>query len=294
MFSLPALRALAVWLGLALAWVWIAPARAQDVLPVPALTARVIDQTGTLSPEQIQSLSSRLAALEQEKGSQVVILMVPSTAPEDIAAYANRVASQWKLGRKNVGDGALIIVALKERRMRIEVARALEGALPDILVKRIIDQHMVPHFRQGDFAGGLDAAVQAVAARIRGEELVETPEDDDDAIPNSGALLALILFALASRAILRRRFGRNKTAFFAGLFSGAMALLVTDSLIVALIVMYLVWSAYLNGSDGGGKPRSQGFDGFDDSFGGGGFSGGSGYRSGGGGSFGGGGASGSW
>lgn len=147
MFSLPALRALAVWLGLALAWVWIAPARAQDVLPVPALTARVIDQTGTLSPEQIQSLSSRLAALGQEKGSQVVILMVPSTAPEDIAAYANRVASQWKLGRKNVGDGALIIVALKERRMRIEVARALEGALPDILVKRIIDQHMAPRFR---------------------------------------------------------------------------------------------------------------------------------------------------
>lgn len=292
MFSLPALRALAVWLGLALACVWIAPARAQDVLPVPALTARVIDQTGTLSPEQIQSLSSRLAALEQEKGSQVVILMVPGTAPEDIAAYANRVASQWKLGRKNVGDGALIIVALKERRMRIEVARALEGALPDILVKRIIDQHMAPHFRQGDFAGGLDAAVQAVAARIRGEELPEADDDDDHPLPSGSALLALILFALASRAILRRSFGRKKTAFFAGLFSGAMALLVTDSLTVALIVMYLVWIAYLNGSDGGGKPRGQGFD---DSFGGGGgFSGGSGYRSGGGGSFGGGGASGSW
>ena len=136
------LLALALWLALALA------ASAQAPQAIPALTARVIDQTGTLTAEQASALEASLAALEQERGAQVAVLMVPTTAPEDIAAYANRVASAWKLGRKDVGDGALIIVALRERKMRIEVARTLEGALPDIIAKRIIDQQMAPHFRQ--------------------------------------------------------------------------------------------------------------------------------------------------
>ena len=117
------LLALALWLALALA------ASAQAPQAIPALTARVIDQTGTLTAEQASALEASLAALEQERGAQVAVLIVPTTAPEDIAAYANRVASAWKLRRKDVGDGALIIVALRERKMRIEVARTLKGAL---------------------------------------------------------------------------------------------------------------------------------------------------------------------
>ncbi|HQQ71268.1 MAG TPA: TPM domain-containing protein, partial [Alicycliphilus sp.] len=149
----------------------IPPASAQGLRPVPALSARVIDETGTLSGAQQQALEAQLAAIEQRHGSQVVVLMVPSTAPEDIAAFANRVGNAWKIGRKEVGDGVLVLVAKDDRRMRIEVAKALEGAIPDIAAARIIDNAMKPRFRDGDFAGGLTAAVQQIGARIAGENL---------------------------------------------------------------------------------------------------------------------------
>ncbi|MEB0060096.1 TPM domain-containing protein, partial [Variovorax sp. LG9.2] len=129
-------------------------AMAQGVLPVPALDARVIDQTGTLDAAARQSLDAKLAAFEQKKGSQIVVLMVPTTQPEDIASYANRVAATWKIGRKEVGDGVLVIVAKDDRKMRIEVARTLEGAVPDLTAARIIDEQMKPRFRENDFAGG--------------------------------------------------------------------------------------------------------------------------------------------
>jgi len=147
----------------------IPSASAQPLRAIPALNARVLDETGTLNEAQRQSLEARLTAMEQQHGSQVVVLMVPSTAPEDIAAYANRVGNAWKIGRKNVGDGVLVLVAKDDRRMRIEVAKALEGAIPDIAAARIIDDTMKPRFRTGDFAGGLDAAVQQIGARIAGD-----------------------------------------------------------------------------------------------------------------------------
>ncbi|MFO1212594.1 MAG: TPM domain-containing protein, partial [Paenacidovorax caeni] len=162
-----------------------ASAQAQAALrAVPALTAHVIDQTGTLSSSQRQALEAQLAAIEQQHGAQVVVLMVPATAPEDIAAFANRVGNTWKIGRRDVGDGVLLIVAKDERRMRIEVAKALEGAIPDIAAARIIDEAMKPRFRSGDFAGGLQAAIEQLGARIAGEALpAPTPqkaEDDTD------------------------------------------------------------------------------------------------------------------
>ena len=118
-----------------------------------ALAGRVIDATGTLTPEQVRALDERLAAIELQRGSQVVVLIVASTQPEDIAAYAQRVADRWKIGRREVGDGVLVVVAKDDRRVRIEVAKALEGAIPDLAASRIIEQTIVPAFRAGDFAG---------------------------------------------------------------------------------------------------------------------------------------------
>jgi len=131
-----------IWQALAalfLALFWPAHmALAQPLLPVPALTARLIDQTHTLTAQQATTIESRLRDIEEKSGSQVVVLMVPTTAPEDIAPYAHRVASTWKIGRKDVGDGLLVVIAKDDRRMRIEVARALEGAIPDLAAARII------------------------------------------------------------------------------------------------------------------------------------------------------------
>ena len=148
-------------------------AHAQGLLPVPALDARVIDQTGTLSAAQREALEAKLKAFEEQKGSQIVMLMVPTTQPEDIASYANRVGNAWKIGRKEVGDGILVVVAKNDRKMRIEVAKTLEGAVPDIAAAHIIDDAMKPRFRQNDFAGGLDAAADQLIARVKGEALPE-------------------------------------------------------------------------------------------------------------------------
>ncbi|HQX59608.1 MAG TPA: TPM domain-containing protein, partial [Burkholderiaceae bacterium] len=144
---------------------------AQGVLPVPALAGRVVDQTGTLDAAQQAALSQKLATIEQTLGSQVVVMLVPTTQPEDIAAFAQRVGDSWKVGRRHVGDGLLIVVATQDRRVRIEVAKALEGAIPDLMAQRIINEHITPAFKAGDYAGGLNAAVDAVAARIKGEQL---------------------------------------------------------------------------------------------------------------------------
>ena len=281
------LAALALWLGLGLA------ACAQPLQAIPALSARVMDQTGTLAPAQTGELEAMLAALEKETGSQVAVLMVPTTAPEDIAAYANRVASAWKLGRKDVGDGVLIIVALHDRKMRIEVARALEGALPDIAAKRIISQQMAPSFRQGDYAGGLKAAISAVAARLRAEELPPPGQEshEDDESPVLGAFIVLAgVFLL--RRLVSALLGRKKTAL-AALLTAGLVFYFTSNVGLAIFCAIVVWlllsgGGHLGGGFGGGSGGG---------FGSGGSWGGSssgGFSSGGGGSFGGGGASGSW
>lgn len=141
------------------------------VQAVPALTGPVMDLSKTLTPAQTQALGEQLQALERDTGAQLVVLMVSSTAPEDIFAYSNRVANTWKLGRAGVGDGLLIVVAKDDRRMRIEVAKTLEGAITDIQAGRIIHEHMAPAFRRGDYAAGLTQAVDALAMLVRGEAL---------------------------------------------------------------------------------------------------------------------------
>ncbi|MBR0565166.1 TPM domain-containing protein [Azoarcus sp. L1K30] len=273
---------------------------AQALQPVPALSARVMDRTGTLSADALQSLESRLAAFESERGTQIVVLVVATTAPEDIASYAFRVADQWKIGRREIGDGVLLVVAKNDRKVRIEVARALEGAVPDVIAFRIIDGLITPRFREGDFAGGIAAGVNGLIARISGEDL---PRPDASAIAtaNSGLSLedtAVFLFVAVPllggilTSVLGRKLGTLATAGAVGF----IVQLMTGSLLLAIVggVLALVFTIALGGGGGGGG----GFPGGGPIIRGGGFgggrSGGGGFRSGGGGSFGGGGASGGW
>jgi uncharacterized protein len=144
-------------------------ALAQSPLEVPTLSARVMDHTATLTEAQRLALDNKLAALEAAAGAQLVVLIVPTTAPEDIASYANRVGNAWKIGRKDVGDGLLLVVAKNDRKLRIEVAKTLEGAVPDVAAKHVIDELITPRFKQGDFAGGLDAGAERLMQLVQKE-----------------------------------------------------------------------------------------------------------------------------
>ena len=147
----------------------VAPALAQQPVPPPP-SSHVIDNTGTLSAAQRQQLEGKLKAFEHSQGAQIVLLLVASTQPEDIFSYSNRVANDWKIGRKGIGDGLLLVVAKNDRKVNIQVAKTLEGAIPDLAAKRIIDEAITPRFKQGDFAGGLNAATDQLMARIQGEK----------------------------------------------------------------------------------------------------------------------------
>ena len=301
---------LAAWLLLALLPAWV-PAWAQDLLPVPALTARVIDQTGTLTASQTAALEAKLAAIEQAAGPQIVVLLVASTAPEDIAAFAFRVADQWKIGRRDVGDGLLIVVAKNDRRIRIEVAKALEGAVPDLAARIVIDRSIAPAFRAGNYAAGLDAGIDALIARIKGEGLPEPRQRASG--PQDGSWQELLMFFFVAvpviGAILSKVLGRRLGALLTAGGAGAAAWIVSASVWVAgaaalvtlLVVGVLGIGALARGIGRGARHRGGpviwggggGFGG--GGFGGGGFGGGGGgFGSGGGGDFGGGGASGDW
>ena len=154
-------------LALLLCWAFAAFA---DVA-VPPLTGRVVDQTGTLSAGDVAALTQTLKGLELRKGSQVVVLIVPTTEPETIEQYSIRVAEAWKIGRKKIDDGALLVVAKNDRKLRIEVGYGLEGALNDVTARRIIDEIITPKFRSGDFAGGISAGVDRIIGVIDGEPL---------------------------------------------------------------------------------------------------------------------------
>jgi uncharacterized protein len=282
-------------------------AGAQGVLPIPELNARVIDQTGALDAIQRKGLEDKLAAFEQKKGTQIVMLLVPTTQPEDISSYANRVANTWKIGRKEVGDGVVVIVAKDDRKVRIEVAKTLEGALPDLAAKQIIDEAITPRFKQNDFAGGLQAAADQLIARISGEALPAPPQPKAQAERSGGNegfdwfdLAIFLFFAVPiGGGLLRGMMGRKLGSLVTGGGVGLIAMLITSSLVVAGVagVVALLFS-FMSG--GGGGRRGMGGPvffpgGFGGGGGGGGFGGGGGgFSSGGGGDFGGGGASGDW
>ena len=278
-------------------------ALAQDVQPVPALSARVIDKTATLDASQLAALEGKLQTLESAKGAQLVVLVIASTAPEDIASYANRVANDWKIGRRAVGDGVLLIVAKDDRRVRIEVAKTLEGAIPDLAAKRVIDQAITPRFKQGDYAGGIGAGVEQLTALINGEALPAPSRGDANgqgrqAMGEWTDLLIFMVFALpVGSAVARSILGRKLGALVTGAGIGALAFIFTTSLVIAgLAAAVALVFALVSGAAGLARAGRWG-GGSAGGFGsGGGWSGGSGggFSSGGGGDFGGGGASGRW
>ncbi len=282
-------------------------AYAQNLQPVPALTARVVDTTGTLDAAARQTLEAKLEALEKRKGSQVVVLIVPTTLPEDITSYANRVANEWKIGRKAVGDGVLVIVAKNDRKLRIEVAKTLEGALPDLAVKQIIDEALAPGLRSGDYAGGLSATIDGLTKRIDGESLPEVAPQKKGGLNTLGEgfqwmdIAIFMLFAIPiGGAIAKGIFGNKLGSLVTGGAVGGLAFFVTASMALAGIafvvaLIFTLMSSFSRLATGGrGHGGSYGGGGWSSGSGGfgGGGGGGGGFSSGGGGDFGGGGASG--
>jgi uncharacterized protein len=289
---------------LALLLCWAVTAFAD--VAVPPLTGRVVDQTGTLSSGDIDRLTQTLKNLELRKGSQVAVLIVPTTQPETIEQFSIRVADAWKVGRKKIDDGAILVVAKDDRRLRIEVGYGLEGALPDVTTKRIIDEIITPKFRSGDFAGGISAGVDRIIGVIDGEPLPAPPQRQQQQQSsdltwllnplNPFTIIAILVLGGVMRGIFGRLFGSLTTGGLIGL----VAWFVFGSLIVSALAG-IVASVFTLFSDGITTPAPAGRGGGGWVGGGGGaWSGGgssssdSGSFSGGGGSFGGGGASGSW
>jgi len=280
----------------------LGPAAAQDLVKVPPLTARVTDLTNTLSAAEREALDAKLAAWETQTGNQLVVLMLPSTQPEAIAAYSIRVAEAWKIGHKGKDNGAVFLIAKNDRKNRIEVGYGLEGVLTDVTTRRILAETVAPYFRNNQFAQGIDAGVDQIIAVVnKGEPLadspaVQAPQRKSGGISFDTILILLFVIVPVIGGILRRIFGRAVgSTVGAGLVGGA-AWLFAGSLaiaVIAAIVAFIVMLTFGLGSGlvgrGGGIfiPGGGGGGGFGGGSGGGGFSGG-------GGGFGGGGASGDW
>lgn len=268
-------------------------ARAQ--IAVPPLAGHVTDQTGTLTAEQHAHLEKALSAFEARKGSQLAVLLVPTTAPEAIEQYALRVADVWKLGRKQVDDGLILLVAKDDRAVRIEVGYGLEGSVSDITSKRIISETILPRFRQGDFYGGIEAGMTQIMRVVDGERLPAPARSSPASAQNWRQYApALLIVMLAAGGVLRSLMGRPLGALVTGLLVTAVAWFLIGTLVMALLagaaamLFTLVGGGLMRAGPGGwigGGSRGGG-----DSMGG---LGGGGFR-GGGGSFGGGGASGRW
>jgi uncharacterized protein len=287
---------------------WAAVAFAD--VAVPPLTGRVVDQTGTLDSSDIAALNQKLADLETRKGSQVAVLIVPTTEPETIEQYSIRVADAWKIGRKKIDDGALFVVAKNDRHLRIEVGYGLEGALTDVTTKRIIDEDITPRFKSGDFAGGISAGIDRIIRVINGEPLPapEPPHwvDQDSLINLVNPFNPFVIIAvLVAGAVLRQTLGRllgsaatgGIVGFIIWLFAGSIAIALLLAFVTFVVAMSIDASVTPGPTVGRGRHSRGGAWGGGWSGGGGwssGSSGGGGDFSGGGGSFGGGGASGSW
>jgi uncharacterized protein len=289
----------------ALLWCWAFTAFAQ--VAVPPLSGRVVDQTGTLSSGDIASLTQKLRDFEARKGSQIAVLIVPTTQPEEIEQYSIRVAEAWKIGRKKIDDGAILLVAKNDRKLRIEVGYGLEGALTDVTSKRIIDEIITPKFRSGDFAGGISDGVDRMIGVIDGEPLPAPPQRSQSSSGSSTNWFAffnptnpfVIIGVLFLGNMMRSLLGRLVGSAVAGGIVGLLAWYFVGSLIFAGIAFAAVAlftmisdgfhssTTYTHGSGGWSRTSSSSGGGWSSDSDSGSFSGG-------GGSFGGGGASGSW
>jgi uncharacterized protein len=276
-----------------------AMASAEPLQPIPPLKARVTDLAGALNVREREALEAKLAAFEAKKGAQIAVLIVQTTRPEEIEQYSIRVVDAWKLGREKPDDGALLLVAMQDRTLRIEVGRGLEGALTDLVSNRIIDETITPRFREGDFGGGIVAGVDRMIAVVDGEELPPPDANWKEGPKDIGNLVPLIFFiVIFVSGILRAIFGRALGSLATGGVAGGVAWFVTQVLGLSLGVgvVGLVLSLLLGFGNGGRWASRSGRGGWTGGgFGRGGFGGGGGGGfSGGGGSFGGGGASGRW
>src|SRR5256885_13674776 len=278
------------WLGLLAAGAILLLAGlspASGEVAVPPLSAHVTDLTGTLAAQQIRDLESRLAAFERGKGSQIAVLMLPSTQPETIEEYSIRVADAWKIGRARVDDGVILVVAQNDRKLRVEVGRGLEGAIPDAVAKRVVSDVIAPHFRSADFYGGIAAGTDAVMKLIEGEGLPA---------PQSGVIIRgvhrtidfqtiflLFVALVVTGAIFRRLFGRVVGAGISGGIVGAIVWLAAGVLAFAVIgglIGFVI--ALINGLGSRRGSWSSGAGGWGGGWGSGGFGGGGGERGGGG------------
>ena len=279
----------AALLSFTLCWAFIAAAQ----VPVPPLTGRVTDQTTSFTAEQKATLEQTLQTFEARKGSQLAVLIVPTTAPETIEQYAVRVAEQWKLGRKKVDDGAILVVAKNDRAVRIEVGYGLEGALNDAISKRIISESITPRFTQGDFYGGVSAGIDQIIRVVDGESLPQRSEKPNDGVTSIQQLIPVIfILALVMGGVLRSLFGRFPGALATGGVVAVVAWLFAGAILIALVsgLIALIFTLLSGGLGGHGFGGHRG-----GGYGTGGFGGrGGGGFSGGGGGFGGGGATGRW
>ncbi|MCE9551044.1 MAG: YgcG family protein [Betaproteobacteria bacterium] len=272
-----ALLFLLIWLG----------GLAHAEVAVPPLSARVTDLTSTLDAAQKQQLETRLAQFESKKGAQIAVLLIPTTQPETIEQYGIRVVEAWKLGRKGIDDGVLLLIAKDDRTLRIEVGYGLEGVLPDAIAKRIIAETITPHFKRGNYFAGISAGVEQLLAVIEGEPL--PPPRERSAISGSFQNFESLLFigfmlAMVVGGVLRKFLGRLPAAIIIGFVTAMLAWFIVTSILIAGIVGVIALILTLVG-DGRGTFGGGGFG--QGGFGGGGFGGG-------GGGFGGGGASGRW
>jgi uncharacterized protein len=297
--------ALPLLLALSLAATAQAPAVA-GLQPIPKLSARVTDLTGTLTAEQQTALEQKLAAFEAAKGSQLAVLIVPTTQPEEIEQYSIRVVDQWKLGRKGVEDGALLIIAKNDHHVRIEVGRGLEGVLTDAMSNRIIDETITPDFRAGNFYGGISTAFDQIMKLVQGEPLPPPEErwQGGRSAHGMNLLPALFFAVLIGSVVLRSLLGRTLGSAATGAGAGLLVWLTAHGLLLAGLAaaggfLFAMLSGFARGSGWSSYGRGGGIGGGwggigGGGFGGGGFGGGGGGFSGGGGGFSGGGASGSW
>ncbi len=286
----------------------LASSLAAAEIAIPALRARVNDLTGTLNLEQQSRLEQTLKAMEDQKGAQIAVLIVATTQPETIDQFGLRVAEKWKIGRKKIDDGAILIVAKDDRHLRIETGYGLEGALNDATASRIINEIIVPQFKQGNFAGGIEAGVDRMIQVVNGEPLPAPKPQAQFGGSGQGsndffsflpvAFILTIVVGSILRAMLGRFFGSVATGGVTGFAAMALVGVFGVAVVSGVIAFFLtlIWGS----SGGGGSGRGGGFPG---GFGGGGFGGGGfgggggsggGWSGGGGGGFGGGGASGSW
>jgi uncharacterized protein len=270
---------------------------------VPELRGPVTDLTGTLTTEQIASLDRQMRDLQARKGNYMAILLVPTTQQEPIEQFSLRVAEAWKLRRAGVNDGLLIVVAKQDRAVRIEVDYGLEGAVPDVLANRIIEQVIAPRFRAGDYFGGLQQAIERLTALIEGEPLPAPEAQRAPAVQGIGSLLpVLLMVVLVGGGILRRMLGTFGGASVTAGLAAAIVWFLTSTLIIAIGAAVIAFVIALLGGGGGGGWASGGRRGWGGwtggSWGGGGGwsggGGGGGWGGGGGGGWGGGGASGRW